>query len=177
MTGQNNNTALYHNAMRYGTLLGAIWSIMYILMFIGVGNTLLSICFIILFIGSPFIAAALANRYKKKECNGCLKYMQAWVFTYCMYICASILSAVVMLIYLKYIDNGMFFSSIQEILEEFIKIPGLDTATIQQLEAASTIITNTTTNDFVWEQLSNNILSASLLPFIIAIFVRSNKKE
>lgn len=176
MTEKTDKKGYYHSAMYYGTLLGAVWSLMYILLFTGMTSPLLILGCIALFIGSPFIATAFARKYRRDECGNSMKYMQAWGFIYCMYICASLLSAVIMFLYLKYADNGMFFATIQKMLAAAMEMPGTDSAIREQIEATSQIIAETSVSDFVWQTLSNNILNASILPLIIAIFVRRNNK-
>lgn len=174
MTGESNKRGFYQGAMYYGTILGAMWSVMYILMFIGVSNPLLLLGCMGLFVGSPFFAAMLARKYRREECCDMMKYMQAWGFIYCMYICASLLSALVIYLYLNYVDNGMFFAAIQEMLKISLELPGVDDVLRQQINETSKMIADTTASDFVWQIMSNNILNASVLPFIIAIFVRRN---
>lgn len=162
--------------MYYGTMLGIIWSIMYLLMFAGLKSPVLLLTCIALFIGSPFFAASFAKKYRRNECGNCMRYMQAFTFLYWMYICASLLSTLAMFLYFRFIDNGMFFATMQEILTASMNLPGIDETYRQQAEQALQIIRETTTSEFTWQILGNNILNSSILPFIIAIFVRRNNK-
>lgn len=162
--------------MYYGTMLGIIWNIMYVLMFIGLKSPVLLLTCIALFIGSPFFAASFAKKYRRNECGNCIRYMQAFTFLYWMYICASLLSTLAMFLYFRFIDNGMFFATMQEILTASMNLPGIDETYRQQAEQALQIIRETTTSEFTWQILGNNILNSSILPFIIAIFVRRNNK-
>lgn len=162
--------------MYYGTMLGIIWSIMYVLMFIGLKSPVLLLTCIALFIGSPFFAASFAKKYRRNECGNCMRYMQAFTFLYWMYICASLLSTLAMFLYFRFIDNGMFFATMQEILTASMNLPGIDETYRQQAEQALQIIRETTTSEFTWQILGNNIVNSSILPFIIAIFVRRNNK-
>lgn len=162
--------------MYYGTMLGIIWSIMYVLVFIGLKSPVLLLTCIALFIGSPFFAASFAKKYRRNECGNCMRYMQAFTFLYWMYICASLLSTLAMFLYFRFIDNGMFFATMQEILTASMNLPGIDETYRQQAEQALQIIRETTTSEFTWQILGNNILNSSILPFIIAIFVRRNNK-
>ena len=162
--------------MYYGTMLGIIWSIMYVLVFIGLKSPVLLLTCIALFIGSPFFAASFAKKYRRNECGNCMRYMQAFTFLYWMYICASLLSTLAMFLYFRFIDNGMFFATMQEILTASMNLPGIDETYRQQAEQALQIIRETTTSEFTWQILGNNIVNSSILPFIIAIFVRKNNK-
>ena len=177
MNGQGNKRGFYQSAMYYGTVLGTIWSIMYILTFIGLNNPLLLLGCIALFVGSPFFAASFTKRYRRNECGNGMKYLQAFTFLYCMYICASLLSTLAMFLYFRFIDDGMFMTTLQEILNSTKELPGMSDTGKLQIEQSLQIIQNTTTSDFVWQTLGNNILNASVLPLIIAIFVRRNNKE
>lgn len=149
---------------------------MYVLVFIGLKSPVLLLTCIALFIGSPFFAASFAKKYRRNECGNCMRYMQAFTFLYWMYICASLLSTLAMFLYFRFIDNGMFFATMQEILTASMNLPGIDETYRQQAEQALQIIRETTTSEFTWQILGNNILNSSILPFIIAIFVRRNNK-
>lgn len=166
------NKEFYQGAMRKGTMLGVVWSIMYLLLFAGTTNMLmLSLCST-LYIASPFIAARYAIRYRRNECDNTMSYLQAWMFMTYMYICATLLSTLVSYIYLAFIDGGTFFMTLQNMLDETAKIAGTDAQLIQQIEQTKDIIDNTTTNSFVWQIMNNNLLSTTILPLIIALFVR-----
>ena len=177
MNKESNKRGFYQSAMYYGTILGCIWCSMYFLMFIGIGSLLMLTGCLALFIGSPFFAASFAKKYRRNECFDRMKYLQAVAFIYCMYICASLLSALAMYIYLMFIDNGMFFATIQEILKASMQLPGADNIYKQQTELALQMIQETTTSEFVWQIFGNNIFNASILPFIIAFFVSKNNNE
>lgn len=170
------NKEFYQSAMRCGTALGAVWSIMYLLLFAGATSMLsISLC-LTLYIASPFIAARYAAGYRRKECDNAMSYMQAWIFLLYMYICATLLSALVIYIYFSYIDGGAFFMTLQKMLDESMKIAGTDELMIKQIEQTKNIIENTTTSDFVWQLMNNNLLSTTILPAIIAFFVKRNNK-
>ena len=170
------NKEFYQGAMRCGTALGAVWSIMYLLLFAGATSMLsISLC-LTLYIASPFIAARYAAGYRRKECDNAMGYMQAWIFLLYMYICATLLSALVIYIYFSYIDGGAFFMTLQKMLDESMKIAGTDELMIKQIEQTKNIIENTTTSDFVWQLMNNNLLNTTILPAIIAFFVKRNNK-
>ena len=107
------NKEFYQNAMRNGTILGAVWSIMYLLLFAGTTNMLSIFTCLILYFTSPFIAAKLAIKFRRNECENRMGYMQAWTFVFYMYICATLLSALVSYIYFRFFDEGAFFMSLQ----------------------------------------------------------------
>jgi hypothetical protein len=66
--------------------------------------------------------------------------------------------------------------TLQKMLDESMKIAGTDELMIKQIEQTKNIIENTTTSDFVWQLMNNNLLSTTILPAIIAFFVKRNNK-
>ena len=66
--------------------------------------------------------------------------------------------------------------TLQKMLDESMKIAGTDELMIKQIEQTKNLIENTTTSDFVWQLMNNNLLSTTILPAIIAFFVKRNNK-
>ena len=166
----------YQGAMRKGTVLGAVWSIMYLMFFTGTTNALSLLLCAVLFFASPFIAAQNAIKYRKQECGNTMNYMQAWIFVWYMYICATLLSTFATYLYFAFIDGGAFFMTLQNILDESAKLAGADELLLQQIEQTKNIIENTSTNNFVWQIMSNNLFNTTLLPFVIALFVKRKEE-
>ena len=162
MKATESRKGFYQGAMRQGTILGIAWSIMFLLLFMGTSNILLLLTSMLLYMGSPAIAALLAIKYRKSECNNAMTYMQAWGFVFYMYIFASIFNAFVMFLYFKFIDS--------------ISTPGLPEVMKQQLQSTTEMISNISPTDFTWTILNGNISNACFLPFLIAIFVRKTAK-
>ncbi|MBR4988777.1 MAG: DUF4199 domain-containing protein [Bacteroidaceae bacterium] len=171
------NKEFYQNAMRNGTILGAVWSIMYLLLFAGTTNMLSIFTCLVLYFTSPFIAAKLAIKFRRNECENRMGYMQAWTFVFYMYICATLLSALVSYIYFRFFDEGAFFMSLQNMLNESMKIAGADELMTQQIKETQNIIDNATTGSFVWQIMNNNLVSSTIMPLVIAIFVKKNDKQ
>lgn len=176
MKATESRKGFYQGAMRQGTILGIAWSIMFLLLFMGTSNILLLLTSMLLYMGSPAIAALLAIKYRKSECNNAMTYMQAWGFVFYMYIFASIFNAFVMFLYFKFIDGGAFFGSIQQMIADSINTPGLPEVMKQQLQSTTEMISNISPTDFTWTILNGNISNACFLPFLIAIFVRKTAK-
>ena len=169
------NKEFYQEAMRYGTTLGAVWSVTYLLLFVGVTNTTATFLFSLFYMASPFIAANLAIKYRKKECDNTMSYLQAWIFTFYMYICATLLSALVTYIFFRFIDGGTFFMTVQGMLDETMKIAGTDEQLIQQIEQTKTLLNQITTREFVWQLMNNNLFNATFLPLVLALFIKKTK--
>lgn len=170
------NKEFYQGAMYNGTILGVIWSIMYLLLFAGTTSMLSLFLCMTLYMSSPFIATRFAIRYRRDNHNNTMSFMQAWSFVLYMYLCATLLSTLVTYIYFAFFDGGTFFTTLQSMLDESLKIPNTDTALTQQIEQIKEIIDKTTTNDFVWQIMNNNLTNTTLLPMIIAVFVKRKEK-
>ena len=166
------NKEFYQDAMKYGTYLGIIWAIMYIMLFNSVNNNVLSLATAGLFIASPFIARSFAVRYRKTQCGNYINFSLAWKFIFCMYICATLLSAATNYIYLNYIDKGEFLLQIQEQLSQAEQTEGIDAATLEQLHTTKELFSQFTTGNLTWEFLRTNIYCCMVLPPIIAFFVK-----
>lgn len=166
----------YQGAMSKGTILGIVWSIMYLLLFAGTGNILLLSASMTLFIASPFIAARQATDFRRKECGNAMPYLQAWIFLFYMYICATLLSTLVSYIYFRFIDGGTFFMTIQSMFDETMKIAGSDETLMQQMEQTKAFLDRLTTKEFVWQLMNNNLTNALVMPLIIAFFVKKKKE-
>lgn len=172
-----NQKEFYQGAMFCGTLLGGVWSLMYLLLFAGTTNTIALLLCMVLFFSSPIMAIRIANAYRKKACNDTMTYLQAWNFTFYMYICATLLSTLISFIYFRFFDGGEFFMTIQTLLEETMRVADTDQALTQQIEQTKNIIEQTTTSSFVWQIMSNNLTNSIILPLIIAIFVKKSPKD
>ena len=141
------NKDFYQGAMYSGTMLGAVWNIMYLLLFTGTTHLFSILISLSLYFASPFIAAQSAIRYRRKECDNTMSYIQAWIFVLYMYICATLLSTFITYIYFVFFDDGTFIMTLQKMLEESMKIAGTDELLIQQIEQTKNIIEKTTTNN------------------------------
>ena len=177
MEAAYNKKDFYHSSMYYGTMLGIVWSVMYILLFAGTGSITMLMFSSALFFASPFIAISFARKHRREDCNDTMTFTQAWIFMFYMYICASMFSALVSFVYLRFIDNGAFFMSLQSILQAGAELQGTDEVMKQQIKELSDTIGNTSPTDFVWQLLSNSMFNTSVLPLALAIFVRKNNKN
>ena len=174
---QTESKGFYQYAMQYGTYLGIFWAIMYILLFkFPYSPSLSSIALTILFC-SPFLAGKFAINYRKKECGNNIKYPQAWTFLFCMYICATLFSAMTNYVFFNLIDQGSFMMEINNILSQMINSPDIEEATRVQFEEMQDWFSKQTVNDIIWQLLNNNIFSSLALPPIIALFVRNSTKN
>ncbi len=169
---QTQSKGFYHSAMQYGTYLGIFWAIMYILLFKFPTSAILSTLSMAMLIGSPFLACRMAINYRRKECDNCIKFPQAWTFLFCMYICATLFSAMTNYIFFNIIDQGAFLMDFNNMLSQIIEAPEIQEATRVQFEKIQDTLSQLTVNDIIWQLLNNNIFNSLILPPAIALFVR-----
>ena len=169
---QTQSKGFYHSAMQYGTYLGIFWAVMYILLFKFPTSTTLSTLSMAMLFGSPILACSLAVKYRKNECDNNIKFPQAWTFLFCMYICATLFSAMTNYIFFNIIDQGAFLMDFNNLLSQIIEAPDIQESTRIQFEKIQDTLSQLTVNDIIWQLLNNNIFNSLILPPIIALFVR-----
>lgn len=169
---QGESKNFYQHAMQYGTYLGAIWAIMYIMLFKSFASPAMSILGMALFLASPFIALRFVKKFRMEECGNYIRFPQAWTFLFCMYICATLLSTLTNFIYLNYIDNGEYLVEAQRMFSEMMTMPSNDENTTNMFKTSYDMWAQMSAKEMTWALLNNNITSSLFLPPIIAIFAR-----
>ena len=169
---QSNSKGFYQNAMQYGTYLGIFWAMTYILLFKFPTSPMVSTMALTMYFCSPFFAGRLAAGYRRKECGNSIKYPQAWTLLFCMYICATLFSAMTNYIFFQLIDQGAFLMDFNDILSQIISTPGIEEAAKVQFEQIQDTLSQLSATEIVWQLLNNNIFNSLTLPPIIALFVR-----
>lgn len=89
-----NRNYLQKYAMHFGTYMGAYWILKFILFPLGFTIPFLSLLFMGLTIGVPFIGYHYVKMYRNKICGGAISFAHACLFTLFMYMFASLLVAV-----------------------------------------------------------------------------------
>ena len=165
----------YQSAMYHGTLLGVVWCVMYVMLIAGSSNLMMLLISSSLGIASPFIAAYFAKKYRREVCGNIIPYPRALLYLIIMYLCATLLSTVILFIYINYIDDGSFMNILHESIAILQDTPEVDKYTAALLEEISVMFQKMGPSDFVWQIMDGNISNSIILPLIIAIFVRKNK--
>ena len=173
---QTKPSAFYQRAMRYGTYLGIIWAIMYIMVFNSLRTPFLGTVASILFISSPFIAKRFATRYRDEEYENGMAFPQAWTFLFCTYLFATLLSTFTNYIYLGFIDHGAFQMDAINIYTEVLKTPGIDEVAKEQIKAIQEMISQMSVRSMTISLMNSNIFSSLVLPPVIALFVRKKQQ-
>lgn len=168
---------LFNNeAMRSGTLLGLLWIASYTVALGNITNPIYALLFSAMNIASPFYAGYLAISFRKKHCDNSLRYIQAWYFLLIEYLCASLLTAMAMFIYLHFIDSAALSNFMNKILDTLRAEPQIYSAMSGDIEQMSTIYANMSTRDIVLNFATSNLMNGSILAPIIALFVKRNPK-
>lgn len=163
--------------MYSGTLLGMLWTAMYASCILGFTSLVFTLLFLLLNISSPFYAGYLAVQYRKRECGNRMGFIQAWTFVLVMYLCASMLAAVVQFVYFRFMDNGYFTLVMSEIAAIIKENPAIAGDMAAQIEQAMSTLTSMTPKDLVTDMFSSNIMNATILAPIIALFVKKSNNE
>lgn len=172
MQKERNNNIFSQMAMQNGTLLGLLWCIMYASFILGLTNIFFAFMFLAINFASPFYAGYLAKKFRKEHCNDCWNFSQAFTFLLIMYICASLLSAVVQFLYFKFIDNGYFMQTMQQLVSILNENPQASSSMTSELNTALDTLAGLSTKGLIINFLSSNITNAIFLAPIIALFVR-----
>lgn len=170
MAQENNN--MQSQAMNFGTYMGIFWILKFGLFPLGMTTPFLSFVFLMLTIAVPVLGFHYARVYRDRYCGGGIGFGQAFVFTWMMYLFASLLTALAHYIYFAYIDNGFILNhceaqivSIEQSglpdIEEMVKLLKESLANLKSLNAI----------DITMQLLSQNSFMAILIAIPTALFV------
>ncbi len=164
-------------AMLFGTYMGGYWILKFILFPLGMTVPFLSLLFIGLTLGVPFMGYYYTRMYRNQVCGGVISFPHAWVFTVFMYMFAALLTAVAHYIYFRFIDHGFIINSIESQIDLLAqsRIPGTEDYIKMYrdtLEEARTY----TPIDITIQMVSFNVFFGSLMAIPTALFVMRRKK-
>lgn len=112
------NTFDYHKARTYASRYGAIVGLCWILSFLsymgGLTTPFLADIGLILGIASVFVAGNII-RYYHNACQS-LTFGKAWWMAITLYLCATLLTAIVQYIYFEYMDHGTLAQTYEQLL-------------------------------------------------------------
>lgn len=170
MAQENNN--MQRQAMNFGTYMGIFWILKFGLFPLGMTTPFLSFVFILLTISVPVLGFHYARVYRNNYCGGSIGFGQAFVFTWMMYLFASLLTALAHYVYFAYIDGGFILNhceaqivSIEQSglpdIEEMVKLLKESLANLKSLNAI----------EITLQLLSQNAFMAILIAIPTALFV------
>jgi hypothetical protein len=167
----DNKINLHKYAMQFGTYMGIYWIVKFFLLLLGFTYSFLFFLFTGLTIVVPFIGYYYARMFRDKIYGGQIKFMQAWVFIFSMYVFAALLVAVAHYTYFRYMDNGFIFDKYMEVLESTLAVPGWERYMEQSKEVIKSIRLMTPI-ELTIQLLTQNVFYCSILAFITALFVK-----
>lgn len=164
-------------AMQFGTYMGGFWILKFILFPLGLTAPFLSLLFLGLTLGVPFMGYYYARMYRNQVCGGSISFPHAWMFTVFMYMFAALLVAVAHYIYFRFIDHGYIINAFESQIELLAQsgIPGIDTYIDMYNEMLATA-RMLTPIDITIQMVSFNVFYGSLLAIPTALFVMKRKK-
>lgn len=164
-------------AMLFGTYLGGYFILKFILFPLGLTVPFLSLLFLGLTLGVPFMGYYYVRMYRNQVCGGSISFLQAWIFTVFMYIFAALLTAVAHYIYFRFIDHGFIISTYESQIEIFSQsgIAGIE-AYSDTFQDTIEVAKSFTPIDITINFLSWNIFFGSIWAIPTALFVMKHKK-
>ena len=160
-----------NTAMKYGTYLGIVWTMMYVMLFNSLSTPILSLGAMGIIIYAPILSGILAIKFREAKCENTMSYSQAWKFLAIMHMCAALFSAMTNYLYLHFIDKGHFLASINASLSELAET-ATDPAVKELMVSTLEVYSNYTAIDLTWAFLNNNIFVYLILTSIIALSVK-----
>lgn len=169
-------TTLQEYAMRFGTYMGLFWIFKFIFLPIGFSIPLLQLLFILMTLFVPVLGYIYARRYRNLYHKGGLPFLQAFRFSFLMYLFASILTALAHYVYFRFIDQGYLLNTYLEQLD-YIKnsVSGEMKASVDQLISSLDMISSLTPLQLTFQLLSQNFFYGILLSVPTGLLVMKKK--
>lgn len=173
-------TTLQQDAMRYGTLMGIFWTLKFILFPMGMEMPVLLVAFFLLtFIGVPVLGFRFAQQYRNRECQGCINFGKAFLFTAFMYFFAALFVTIAHYVYFRYMDNGLIVTTYQDMLTQMTSIATTEDmkASLDQFQQALDLIAGLSPLEICIQLITQNIFYCTLLALPTALLVMRKPKN
>ena len=186
MEEQNVNKVIKINilqvSMTLGTYLGLYIILVYALSALSVKYMALSLISMPLILGIPVVAYLLIRRFRDTNCKPFFPFPVSWILTILTFLFATMLSCMVVYLYLRFIDNGAFAACIMERLNEYMLASDsvvqtmTDQAQIEQYNATMDLFKQTVTwfcslpaSGMTKQILQSSLMWGNILSLIIAL--------
>ena len=156
--------------MKYGTQLGILWIAAFAIYIKALTTPGLSFLFLAMLVASPIYAGYLGIKYRKRECDNHLGFINSWALMIIIYLCAAVLSAIACYIYFYYLDNGAMISAFKEQIDIYLAMD-LGEEMEQAMNNTYEILSQLTASDITIQYFTSNVFIASLLAPITSLFV------
>lgn len=156
--------------MKYGTLFGILCIVTFATYVKTLTTPELSPLFLMLLVASPIYAGYLGTRYRKKECDNHLGFIDSWALMIIIYLCAAVLSAIACYVYFQYMDNGAALSAFKEQIDAYQTLD-ISEEMKKAFDETYTILANLSASDICIQYLLSNIFASTFLAPLTALVV------
>ena len=161
---------MLQTAMQYGTNLGILWIIAFAAYIVSITTKEMSLVFLMLLAISPIYAGYLGFRYRKRECENKLGFLNAWTFMIIVYTCASLLAAIACYIYFYFLDSGTVLAAFKEQIDIYTSME-ISEEMKKAFNETYDILSRLNASDICIQFFTSNLFVSSILAPITAIFV------
>ena len=170
---QQRNT-LQQTAMLYGTYMGIFWIMKFALLPLGLVFSPFALFFLLLTCAVPVIVFLMTRSFRERQCEGELSFFSALVFTFQIYLFASLLTALGHYAYFQFLDNGFIYSQIMTQLNALGNEPEM-AGQIDQFKHALDVFHELTPIQLTMQLLSQNIFYGIVFSLPIAMLTMRRK--
>ena len=167
---EQSTKGMLQTAMQYGTNLGILWIIAFAAYIVSITTKEMSLLFLMLLAISPIYAGYLGIRYRKKECENSLGFLNAWTFMIIVYTCASLLSAIACYIYFYFLDSGTVLAAFKEQIDIYTSME-ISEEMKKAFNETYDILSNLNASDICIQYFTSNLFISSILAPLTSIFV------
>lgn len=176
-----NETRKYLNqyAMRLGTYMGVFWILKFCLIPLGMTRPFLMLLFIGLTLCVPFMGFYYVRLYRDRVLGGNISFGHALLFSFIMYIYASLLVGAAHYVYFAFIDQGYLIDIYTQTLDRLEAAPQVlpTESYIPQLREALEVVAGLSPISLTMQLMSNNNFYGMILSVISAALLRRNVPE
>jgi len=164
-------------AMRYGTLMGILWTLKFVFFPLGMQTPLLLMAFFLLTLIVPVVGFFFARQYRDRECGGVINFSRAFLFTSFMYLFATLFATIAHYIYFQYMDHGLIVNTYQGMLDQMGAVATSDMkASLDQFQQALDIIASLSPVEICIQLITQNVFYCTLIALPTALLVMRKPK-
>jgi hypothetical protein len=167
---EQSTKGMLQTAMQYGTNLGIFWIVAFAVYVISITTKELSLLFLMLLAAAPVYAGYLGMKYRKKECENKLTFLNAWSFMIIIYTCASVLSAIACYIYFYFIDGGTMLAAFKEQIDIYTSME-IGEEMKKAFNETYDILSKLNASGICIQYFTSNLFISSILAPLTSIFV------
>lgn len=97
-----------------GALLALLWTASFVCYVIGLTQPSMGVVALLLALATPFFVSYRLGKFRDECLDGVLSFKRGWAFVIFTFFYASLLFALVQLVYFTYMDHGQFVAQLRE---------------------------------------------------------------